>query len=56
MYAKYLPSGEIGGDFYDIFHSEENHLGVFIADVTGHGVPAALFASTVKFSFQEKQN
>jgi len=54
MHAKYLPSGEIGGDFYDIFHSEENHLGVFIADVTGHGVPAALFASTVKFSFSRE--
>lgn len=54
MHAKYLPSGEIGGDFYDFHYSEGKHLGVFIADVTGHGVPAALFASTVKFSFSRE--
>ena len=54
MYAKYVPSGEIGGDFYDFHYSDDRHLGIFIADVTGHGVPAALFASTVKFSFSRE--
>jgi serine phosphatase RsbU (regulator of sigma subunit) len=54
MHAMYLPSGEIGGDFYDFHYSENKYLGVFIADVTGHGVPAALFASTVKFSFSRE--
>lgn len=54
IYAKYLPSSEIGGDFYDFHSIEKKYLGVFIADVTGHGVPAALFASTVKFSFSRE--
>ena len=54
IYAKYLPSSEIGGDFYDFHSLEKKYLGIFIADVTGHGVPAALFASTVKFSFSRE--
>ena len=54
IFAKYLPSGEIGGDFFDYYYLEDKFLGVFIADVTGHGVPAALFASIVKFSFSRE--
>lgn len=52
--AKYIPSSEIGGDFYDYHLLDGKHLGVFIADVTGHGVPAALFASIVKFTFSRE--
>ncbi len=54
IHAKYLPSSEIGGDFYDFHYLDGKHIGIFIADVTGHGVPAALFASTVKFSFSRE--
>ncbi|MCB1170941.1 MAG: SpoIIE family protein phosphatase, partial [Leptospiraceae bacterium] len=44
----YLPAGTIGGDIYD-FHN--NHcFNLLIADVTGHGVPAALYASMVKIA------
>lgn len=44
----YLPAGSIGGDIYD-FRNEE-WFNVLIADVTGHGVPAALYASMVKIA------
>lgn len=52
IYAVYIPSNTIGGDYYD-FHQKDNKLGVFIADVTGHGIPASLFASSVKYCFSK---
>lgn len=48
--ARYYPMAEIGGDFYDFVEHEEG-LGVLIADVSGHGIPAALIASMVKMAF-----
>lgn len=41
---KYVPMEQIGGDFYDVFELEEGTFGLVIADVTGHGVPAALLS------------
>ena len=38
----YLPMEQIGGDFYDIITLDENKIGIFISDVSGHGIPAAL--------------
>jgi sigma-B regulation protein RsbU (phosphoserine phosphatase) len=49
--ACYVPMGAIGGDFYDFDTSQANRLGVIVADVSGHGVPAALVASMVKIAF-----
>ena len=43
IYANMTPAKEIGGDFYDFFMIDDNHLGMAIADVSGKGVPAALF-------------
>ena len=43
IYASMDPAREIGGDFYNFFLIDENHLCVVIADVSGKGVPAALF-------------
>lgn len=43
LYASMTPAREVGGDFYDFFMVDEDHLGVVIADVSGKGVPAALF-------------
>ena len=37
------PAKEVGGDFYDFFLIDEDHLAVVMADVSGKGVPAALF-------------
>ncbi len=49
--ARYEPMTEIGGDFYDFLHLDGRRIGVLIADVTGHGVPAALISSMVKIAY-----
>jgi sigma-B regulation protein RsbU (phosphoserine phosphatase) len=46
--ARYLPMAEVAGDFYDFLELGAGKLGVLVADVSGHGVPAALIASMVK--------
>ena len=48
--AVYKPASQVGGDFYDFVPLSDNRLGVFIADVSGHGVPAALVASMLKIA------
>lgn len=48
VYATMLPAKEVGGDFYDFFLVDEEHLAVVIADVSGKGVPAALFMVIAK--------
>ncbi|MDR2102864.1 MAG: SpoIIE family protein phosphatase [Treponema sp.] len=50
LYAKMTPAKEVGGDFYDLFYldPEESQLACIIADVSGKGVPAALFRVIAK--------
>ena len=43
IYASMDPAKEVGGDFYDFFLIDEDHLGLVMADVSGKGIPAALF-------------
>ena len=43
IYASMNPAKEVGGDFYNFFLIDDDHLGLIIADVSGKGVPAALF-------------
>ena len=43
IYASMNPAKEVGGDFYDFFMVDESHLAIVMADVSGKGVPAALF-------------
>ena len=43
LFASMKPAKEVGGDFYDFFLIDDDHLGLVIADVSGKGVPAALF-------------
>lgn len=43
LYAKNSPAKDVAGDFYDFFFLDDDHLAVLIADVSGKGVPAALF-------------
>ncbi len=43
IYAEMIPAKEVGGDFYDFFKIDEQHLGLVIGDVSGKGMPAALF-------------
>jgi len=49
--ARYLPMSAVAGDFYDFLTLQGDQLGVLVADVTGHGVPAALIASMLKVAF-----
>ncbi len=46
------PAKEVGGDFYDYFLIDDDHLGIVIADVSGKGVPAALFMMASKIILQ----
>lgn len=48
IYAVMNPAKEVGGDFYDFYFVDEDHLALVIADVSGKGIPAALFMMTVR--------
>jgi sigma-B regulation protein RsbU (phosphoserine phosphatase) len=48
IYASMKPAREVGGDFYDFFMIDDSHLCLVIADVSGKGVPAAMFMMTAK--------
>lgn len=48
IYATMMPAKEVGGDFYDFFLIDPDHLAIVIADVSGKGVPAALFMVIAK--------
>ena len=48
IFAGMIPAKEVGGDFYDFFMTDDDHLMLVIADVSGKGVPAALFMVIAK--------
>jgi phosphoserine phosphatase RsbU/P len=48
LYAMIEPAREVGGDFYDFFLTEDDHLCFAIGDVSGKGVPASLFMAVTK--------
>ena len=48
IYALMDPAREVGGDFYDFFLIDDEHLCVIVADVSGKGIPAALFMMSAK--------
>jgi len=48
--ARYVPMTSVAGDFYDYIVADDQQAGLLIADVSGHGVPAALIASMVKLA------
>ncbi|MCX8129661.1 MAG: SpoIIE family protein phosphatase [Clostridia bacterium] len=50
----YRPCETIGGDFLDIFKIDEDHVGVYIADVSGHGVPASMLTVFLRSSINKK--
>lgn len=52
LYAKYKPAKIVGGDFYDYYYIGKNRLAFLIADVSGKGVPAAMFMMRAKTAFR----
>lgn len=48
IYASMDAAKEVGGDFYDFFLTDKNHLAILVADVSGKGIPAALFMMRAK--------
>ncbi len=54
IYASMTPAKEVGGDFYDFFKIDENHLGLVMADVSGKGMPAALFMMISKMLLKHR--
>ncbi len=51
----YRPASYVSGDIYDITRLDETHVGVFVADAVGHGVPAALMTMYIKRSLRMKR-
>jgi len=50
--AAYHPMTSVAGDFYQFVRPDDNHLGILVADVSGHGIPAALISSMIKVAVQ----
>ncbi len=48
--ARYIPMTSVAGDFYDFIQIDENRVGILVADVSGHGMPAALISSMLKIA------
>jgi serine phosphatase RsbU (regulator of sigma subunit) len=49
--GRYFPMEDIGGDFFDCYPLPDGNVGILIADVTGHGIPAALIVTMTKMIF-----
>jgi sigma-B regulation protein RsbU (phosphoserine phosphatase) len=54
--ARFVPMTSVAGDFYDFIYSENGTVGLLIADVSGHGVPAALIASMMKVAITSQRH
>ena len=54
IYASMNPAREVGGDFYDFFLVDKTHLAIAVADVSGKGVPAALFMVIAKTLIKDR--
>jgi len=51
----YRPAGWLSGDIYDVARLDETHVGFYVADAVGHGMPAALLTMFIKKSLQTKR-
>jgi sigma-B regulation protein RsbU (phosphoserine phosphatase) len=55
FHTLFRPASHVSGDFYDVLRLDENHIGFYIADAVGHGVPAALLTMFIKHALATKQ-
>ena len=55
FHVLYRPAGYVSGDIYDVVQLDEHHIGFFVADAVGHGVPAALMTVYIKRSLRSKR-
>ena len=53
--AYYRPAEWVSGDIYDVFRLDETHIGFYIADAVGHGIPAALLTMFIKSTIRTKR-
>ncbi len=49
--VSFTPSNQLGGDYYDVFHIDEERIGLLLADASGHGVTAAMLSAMFKMTF-----
>ncbi|MCK4640981.1 MAG: SpoIIE family protein phosphatase [Candidatus Marinimicrobia bacterium] len=54
--ARYIPMEGVAGDFYDFHVLSEHTVGVLVADVSGHGIPAAMISTMVKVTFSQQSS
>ena len=52
---RFRPLSWVSGDLYDVFRLDETHIGFYVADVVGHGLPAALLTMFIKKALQTKR-
>lgn len=50
--SRYLPASDVGGDFYEVINLNDHAIGILMADVSGHGISAALLTSMLKLLFR----
>ncbi len=54
--ARYIPMEGVAGDFYDFHVLDDHSVGVLVADVSGHGIPAAMISTMVKVTFSQQSS
>ncbi len=54
--SKYEPSEFLGGDIFDIMEIDEDHVGIYIADVSGHGVTSSMFTMFLRQVMRNRKN
>jgi len=55
FHTLFRPAGYVSGDIYDVMRLDEHHVGFFIADAVGHGMPAALLTMFIKNALRTKE-
>jgi serine phosphatase RsbU (regulator of sigma subunit) len=50
LLSLYFPTGDVSGDFFNVFPIGEKEVGIFICDVMGHGVRSALITSMIRWT------